>query len=222
MAVVQGDYNYDDHLRRLLDQRAARADLHGRFPSSSDFSDSPSVYSHAHFSPRPADRADLDAHTNLYNYSTAHHRIPSEPRTNRQRLHIPEASSLDMDSEPDHSYAEPGPQDDDEIISDDVSDEVTESHKVAYGPKMTVHSRAPWETGEEDNADMDEQDPSAKKSVLAFARRDNLKKSRGRDARRQDDSRPSVDSVRLQSRSKQSLETPSSQLSAGSALMYVH
>src|SRR6266436_5244043 len=43
----------DDNLRRLLDQRAARGDTHHtRFPSLTEFSDSPSIYSHPHFSPR--------------------------------------------------------------------------------------------------------------------------------------------------------------------------
>lgn len=219
--ALRSDFNHEDHLRRLLDQRAARADLHGRFPSTSDFSDSPSVYSHAHFSPRPVDRADHDARTSSHIYSTAHRRIPSDSRTDRQRLNIPEASSLDMDDEHDASYP-PSifPADEDNAV-EDTSDEVNDTQKVAYGPKMTVHSRAPWETGEEDNENHDEQDSvSAKKSVLYFSRKDNSKKSRGRE-HRQDGSRPSVDSIRSQSRSKQSIES-SSHLSVGGALMYVN
>lgn len=221
MAAYKVDYAYDDHLRRLLDQRAARADLHGRFPSTSDFSDSPSVYSHAHFSPRPVDRADPDTHTSSYNYSTPHSRIPSGSRTNRQRLDIPEASSLDLDDDPEPNS--PVFPSEDEPIPDDPADEMTDTHKVAYGPKMTVHSRAPWETGEEEFEDRDEHDSSnAKRSVLSFNRKDNSKKSRGRDGHRQDDIRPSLDSVRSQSRSKQSSEATASQLSAGSALLYVN
>ena len=223
MAAAKADLNYDDHLRRLLDQRAARADLHGRFPSTSDFSDSPSVYSHAHFSPRPVDRADLDAITSQHNYPTAHRRAPSDSRLNRHRLNIPEASSLDLDDDPEPTYPSPIFPDDEERIPEDAMDEGAETHKVAYGPKMTVHSRAPWETGEDDDDD-NEHDPAstAKKSVLSFSRKDNSKKSRGREPHRgQDDIRPSLDSVRSQSRSKQSSEGSSSQLSAGGVLLYV-
>ena len=42
----------EDNFHRLLDQhRAARADIrhHTRFPSLTELSDSPSIYSHSHF-----------------------------------------------------------------------------------------------------------------------------------------------------------------------------
>ena len=126
-----------------------------------------------------------------------------------------------MDLDPELSYPEPMSPDDEDFIADGATDEGNETQKVAYGPKMTVHSRAPWEIDEEDSAEKDEQDPFAKKSVLSFSRKDHSKKSRGRDARRQDDSRPGVDCIRSQSRSKQSSETTSSQASAGGALLYV-
>lgn len=221
MAGTRADMYYEDHLRRLLDQRTARADLHGRFPSASDFSDSPSVYSHAHFSPRSIDKVELEASTSSLNY---HALMSSEARHDRQRLNMPEASSLDLDDDPQPSYPSPIFPGDDGFISEEMPDDTSsEAHRVTYGPKMTVHSRAPWETGEDDLlAAKDEQDSSMKKAVLIFNRKDNSKKTRGRDARPPvAESRPSADSARSQSRGKQSFETTSSTISAGGALLYV-
>ena len=98
-SIRAADGQYHDHLRRLLDQRTARAGLHGRFPSSSlsEFSASPSIYSHAPFSPRLVDRTDDDGYA-----SSSHYRRPSEPSSpmsDRQRLENPNASSLDLDDD---------------------------------------------------------------------------------------------------------------------------
>lgn len=226
MSTRQDLYHHEDHLRRLLDQRAARADLHGRFPSVSEFSDSPSVYSHAHFSPRPIDR-DLEPSTSSYHQFGVHDRRPSIPQspgiTDRQRLNIPDASSLDLDDDTQPSYT-PEPSsvhDDDEDVAADETGDDTEVHRVsAYGPKMTVHSRAPWEMGDDDQVDLDDVDVHSKKSGFKFVRKDNPKKSRQRDGR-QCETRPSMDSLRSQARPKQSFETTSSQVSAGGALLYV-
>ncbi|KAI0094971.1 hypothetical protein BDY19DRAFT_902026 [Irpex rosettiformis] len=227
MSTRQDLHYHEDHLRRLLDQRAARADLHGRFPSVSEFSDSPSVYSHAHFSPRPVDR-DLEPSTSSYHHFGVHDRRPSIPQspgiTDRQRLNIPDASSLDLDDDTQPSYTpEPstGHDDaDDDIVADETGDDDTEVHRIsAYGPKMTVHSRAPWEMGEDDIVDLDDTDGMSKKPGFKFARKDNPKKSRQRDGRHQCETRPSLESLRSQTRSKQSFETTSSQVSAGGALL---
>ncbi|KAI0694874.1 hypothetical protein BC835DRAFT_1415167 [Cytidiella melzeri] len=226
MATRSDLHHHEDHLRHLLDQRAARADLHGRFPSISEFSDSPSVYSHAHFSPRPVDRTDFETSTSYYHQFSGHNRRPSVPQspgiTDRQRLDIPDASSLDLDDDTQPSYT-PEPsygndEDEDPEASEATND--TEVHRVsAYGPKMTVHSRAPWEMSGDDNNDLDDLDGSSKRSGFKFTRKDNQKKSRPRDGRPMFDTRPSLDSMHSQSRSKQSFETTSSQVSAGSALL---
>lgn len=220
------DFHDGDHLRRLLGQRAARAEIHDRF-SSSEFSDSPSIYSHAYFSPRPTDRADANASTSTY-HRAAHVRQPSEPRslmTDRQRLDIPGASSLDLDDDPRNSYLSTVSNEEDEVPSDDDSateeagDNDTEVHRVsAYGPKMTVHSRAPWEIEDEEPEEPEEPDSGSKLGAFRFAKRDTGKK-RGRDGRAAIDTRPSFDSIR--SRGKQSFDTTSSHVSAGGALLYV-
>ncbi|KAI0348414.1 hypothetical protein BDW22DRAFT_1424592 [Trametopsis cervina] len=226
MATHSDMYYQEDHLRRLLDQRAARADLHGRFPSISEFSDSPSVYSHAHFSPRPIDRADQEPSTSSYHQ---YGRRPSLPQslgiTDRQRLDIPDASSLDLDDDTQPSYTpEPGSdsdEDNDDVVAGQTDDDA-EVHRVsAYGPKMTVHSRAPWEIGEDDPVEFDEPDNVSKKSAFHFARKEkeNAKKPRSRDGRPECDTRPSLDSMHSQSRGKQSFETTSSHVSAGGALL---
>jgi hypothetical protein len=233
--ATRSDSHYQvDHLRGLLDQRAARADLHGRFPSVSEFSDSPSVYSHPCFSPRTNERADFEPTLNSYHQFGVHTRRPSGPQspgiTDRQRLNIPDASSLDLDddSQPSHTPEPlPGHYDDDYDDDDghavsEVTDDDTEVHRVsAYGPKMTVHSRAPWETDEDEIVDLDDSDNVSKKSAFKFTRKDNPKKLRPWDGRPQCETRPSLESIRSQSRSKQSFETTSSQVSAGGALLCV-
>ena len=221
------DFHDGDHLRRLLGQRAARADIHDRF-SSSEFSDSPSIYSHAHFSPHPSDRPDATPHAGAYHHAT-HARQPSEPRsllTDRQRLGIPGASSLDLDDDPRNSYLstlshEEEPVDDyDDSSTEEADGDDTEVHRVsAYGPKMTVHSRAPWELEADESPEPEDQDSVSKRTLLGFGKRDTSKRPRGRDTRSPVDTRPSFDSV--QSRGKQSFETASSHVSAGGALLYV-
>lgn len=219
------DFHDGDHLRRLLGQRAARADIHDRF-SSSQFSDSPSIYSHAHFSPRPADRTDPGASTSTYHHTT-HARQPSESRsfmTDRQRLGIPGASSLDLDEDPRNSYLSTESHDeellDDDSATEEADDDLTEVNRVsAYGPKMTVHSRAPWELEDEESAEPEEPDSGGKRSAFRFAKRDVGMKPWGREGRSPVDTRPSFDSA--QSRGKQSFDTTSSHVSAGGALLYV-
>lgn len=218
---------HEDHLRRLLDQRTARADLHGRFPSVSEITDSPSIYSHAPFSPRPFERADADASSSSYVMAT-HDRRPSEPRSpmsvmsDRQRLNIPHASSLDLDEDPRSSYAGSDAIDDDEASAQEGdSEDEGELHRVsAYGPKMIVHSRAPWETGEDDLQDDEEPDAPSRRSGFMFSKGESTKKSKGMPGRPMPDRRPSTESTRSQTKPKQSFDTVSSNVSAGGALLY--
>ena len=212
-----------DHLRHLLDQRTARADLHGRFPSLSEVSDSPSIYSHAYFSPQPADRTDTGGSVHQHRLYHTHARQPSEPRSlmsDRQRLNIPGASSLDLEDDPRYSLISEleneGLYDEDDAATEEAADDDTEVHRVStYGPKMTVHSRAPWETEDDNLDDFEELDSVGLRSAFKFTKRD-AKKPWGRDGRT--GARPSLES--LQSRGKQSFDTTSSQVSAGSALAY--
>ncbi|KAH9064281.1 hypothetical protein EDB87DRAFT_1600184 [Lactarius vividus] len=91
----------DDDLRRLLDQRAARGDAHhSRIPSLSEFSDSPSIYSHAHFSPRPPH---FDSTSPQFDFS-----IPSQYARPSERSHSPESiPSEDEDSDSRMSFLGP-------------------------------------------------------------------------------------------------------------------
>ncbi|OCH96209.1 hypothetical protein OBBRIDRAFT_862388 [Obba rivulosa] len=222
MSVVNSPLMHaqDDHLRHLLDQRAARADLHGRFPSLSEFSDSPSVYSHPHFSPRPLDRAELDANTTSFHFTVPQHNRrapPSEPRSpmsDRERLNYPDASSLDLDDDPRASQAYESPVEDEELSQ--VDDEEELPRVSMYGPKMRFHSPAPWETGEDDtDSPSDIEQPSSKRSRN---RADSSKKAWGL-PRASSETRPSTDSTRSYPKAKHSFDNASTFSSNGGALL---
>lgn len=148
---------HDDHLRHLLDQRATRADLHSRVPSLSEFSDTPSIYSHPFFSPQPADR-DVDT-SSLASQSLSR----SSPRPGRERNRINElaVSMLDLDEDPRSSFASSSVYNDEEQDDYDENDEDDEPmpRMSLLGPKMRFHSKAPWELDEgivtEDEAESD-------------------------------------------------------------------
>ena len=210
---------HDDHLRHLLDQRAARADLHGRFPSVSELSDSPSIYSHPHFSPRPPDRPFLDSHvhsfrfpqsTNVYSPSLSE---PRSPITDRERLNIPNASSLDLEDDPRSSseyqsseYQSLPPDEQDDSL---IEPEEEEPRISMYGPKMRFHSPAPWEEDQGDSKGaVDEPSRRSKK-------KDSGKKGWGL-SRASGETRPSNESIRS-GKGKHSLDAPST-FSANGAL----
>ena len=142
--------------------------------------------------------------------------------SDRQRLNIPTASSLDLDDDAHSMSASSHMQEDDEgaSVEDENTEEDAETHRVsAYGPKMTVHSRAPWEAGEDENDDPSEHDGPAKRGAFMFSKGDRPRKVKGARARHGPVARPSMDSMRSQSRGKQSFDTVSSNISAGGALL---
>lgn len=202
MNVMNPPPDRDDHVRHLLDQRAARADPHGRFPSLSEFSDSPSVYSRAYFSPRPVDKQ-LDGNFDFVVPVQARG-PPSQPRSpmsDRERLYsLPDESSLDLDDDSHSTYAYSNSHED-----DDLSPLEEELPRIStYGPKMTVHSRAPWELGEDDDPDEEEREPSS-------SRRSKTKKTEtGKRVwglgKNSSEKRPSTESNRSQGKPKQSIE----------------
>lgn len=154
---------HDAHLKHLLDQRATRADVHSRVPSLSEFSDTPSLYSHAYFSPQPA-HFPKDMSSNF----------ASPVRSDRDRFNDLAVSMLEMDDEPrsscssndyddidegDQSTAEHAPEEDDELAMPRMS---------LLGPKMRFHSKAPWEM---DSAPLQEEDSDGDNhSVLSSSR----------------------------------------------------
>ena len=183
-----------DHIRQLLNQRHAATPHHSRFPSVSDISDSPSVYSRSPFTPHPFDKVEQ---------STS---IPTFDDQDQ------EPSTLDLSDYPRTSYSTTRTTYVTEEISgsrDELSlteDDGPEHRMSLLGIKMRFHSKAPWEAGGEDTAEEEEQGrksgdrpPSrSKRSVKSFT------------------VRPSVESSRS---NKKSLEAP--QYSIGGALQCV-
>ncbi|TFY76820.1 hypothetical protein EWM64_g7191 [Hericium alpestre] len=220
---------HDDHLRRLLDQRAARADFHhGRFPSITESSDSPSIYSHAHFSPRPIDRAELDAHTSAFNFAIpSQYRGPHEPRAHidRDRLNDPSASTLDLDDDSTSSRPNSQTYDDDVLSPEQPEDEEEEVVRMSMlGPKMRMYSPAPWEMEEDTVEEAEEPEDDARSFVSkrgkvrnkgeGFMKGFNLSSLNGRN---QSASRPSTES-RFSGKEKKYFETSSSYISSSGTL----
>lgn len=124
----------DDYAGQLCDQRAACADLHGRF-SASDLSDTTSEYSHSLFSVHPADRGEPPSPTSAH-YLASHGHIPPISIADRDRLNDPSCSSLDFDDASDVSST---------ASLNDVQEDSDQLSISSLGPKMRFHSRAPWE-----------------------------------------------------------------------------
>lgn len=149
---------HEDHLRRLLDQRSTRADIQARFSSSvSEFPDTPSVYSHAYFSPRPTDNASRSVKSPIPSRSL------SNSRPERNRLNDLAVSMLDLDDDdpdPRASYASSDAYGDDDRddLHDDGEDDQPMPRMSLLGPKMRVHSKAPWEMDDEPLHEGDETD----------------------------------------------------------------
>ncbi|KIY50590.1 hypothetical protein FISHEDRAFT_71630 [Fistulina hepatica ATCC 64428] len=170
----------NEHVRRLLGQRATRADLHSRFPDVFDQDDSPSVYSHPYFSPptpHVASNSDFTypsppGHAHQYHQQPA--RVVTSPRSPPARPRFsddPGASILDLDDDSSRSSLESGPDDDDDhdeehSDDDDDPDDNDEPSRMSYlGPKMRFHSRAPWET--EDGV-LEEDEPDTRSVLSGF------------------------------------------------------
>jgi hypothetical protein len=209
----------DDHLRHLLDQRSARADINGRFSSVSEYSDTPSVYSHR-FSPIPQDRGEGDFSVKPLNVDTSRrHPFNSEPRSpisDRDLLNDPSASGLDLDDDYRSSYASSNTYDESNeqpLSPTDVEEE--DSRMSMLGPKMRIHGRAPWEMGEDTLEEGDESDSSGRSYAFSTKRAkgkgEGIMKGFSRGVSKA--SRPSDESNRSRSRSKGSFETTASSVS---------
>lgn len=213
-----------DHLRHLLDQRTARADVHAhtRFPSLSEFSDTPSVYSHPFFSPRPTmDKAEADGNAHPYGLEVPYSRSTcASPMSNRQRLNDPNASMLDLDDDSRSSIRSVATYDDDQRTINSMeyesdSDDEPQPRMSLLGPKMRFHGPAPWETSEdplqEEDEPEDEPRPSftSKRGRGRSAKGDGIMKTLGlgSSSRPSTGSRPSIESNRSQGKSKRSLES---------------
>ena len=165
-----------DHIRQLLNQRHASTPHHSRFPSVSDVSDSPSVYSRSPFTPHLFDKVEQ---------STP---IPTFDDQDQ------ELSSLDLSDGHRASYAtarttygtEETYSSRDELSLTDDDDDEPERRMSMLGIKMRFHSKAPWEAGGEDILEEEEQEcksgdrpPSrSKRSIKSFAVRPSVESSR--------------------------------------------
>lgn len=142
----------DDNLRRLLDQRAARADIqHTRFPSLTEFSDSPSIYSHSHFSPRTP-YPDSSPPQFDFAIPPQYASRPVFNATTTMRSFASSAIATTTTTEDTHDGLD-GPNSDvrllersDSVESMQSEDEELESRMSSLGPTLRFHSRAPWET----------------------------------------------------------------------------
>ena len=137
----------DDNLRRLLDQRAARADIqHTRFPSLTEFSDSPSIYSHPHFSPRTPQP---DSSPPQFDFAIPP-QYAARPIFNATTMRSFASSATTTDTQ--HGLDDPNS--DVHLLRGSASlesmmqaeDEELESRMSFLGPTMRFHSLAPWET----------------------------------------------------------------------------
>jgi len=135
----------NDNLHRLLDQRAGRADIqHTRFPSLTEFSDSPSIYSHPHFSPRTP-HPDYSSPPSQFDFAippqyarpafNAMRSLASSTATDTHALDAP-ISDIRLERRASLESIQP-------------EEEELESRISFLGPRMRVHTLAPWET--EDN-----------------------------------------------------------------------
>ncbi|KAF9455052.1 hypothetical protein P691DRAFT_754169 [Macrolepiota fuliginosa MF-IS2] len=199
----------DIHLRHLLDQRNARADPLGRYSTISEFSDTPSVYSRAFFSPRPGDKLQPDSPENDFPYNP-----PTFQQRPRRLLDDPSSSMLDLDEDSRSSMtvSEAYYDRDDEdsrSLEDDEGDEPLP--RMSYlGPKMRVHSRAPWELEDETVQEVDETESTGHGSfigMLTGGRGKSGQKTELMSPRPSNVSRPSVESSRSFLNPKRSFDT---------------
>lgn len=201
----------DAHLRQLLDQRTARADPFGRYSTISEASDTPSVYSRAFFSPRPADKPHSDSLTDDYPYKSP----TSHP--NRRLLDDPSSSMLDLDEDVrlsmalSGSYGRDDEDDDQKTIEEDGDDDALP--RMSYlGPKMRFHSRAPWELEDETVQEVDETESSGHSSFIGILTGGRSKGSKADSSSPRPSTtagRPSLESSRSLLNPKRSFDTSS-------------
>lgn len=201
------------------DLRSARsyASCHTRFPSISEFSDSPSVYSHAYFSP---DNRDIEPNTSLYRYDpdSSSQRRPSI--SNSDYLDDHATSSLDLDDEDVAGISVHTADTTDDTENDDEDDDA--SHRISVqGPKIRFHSRAPWETGGEDPIDENDSDHSAMSTAFGMkVKSKTAKADLMRHFGKSSSARPSAESIRSQAQSNGSFEIIAANHSSSRGALY--
>ncbi len=132
--------DHGNHVRNLLNQRNGHID--GRISTISEYSDTPSVYSHSYFSPRPSESGDRHI-----GYTHATPDIPGKSGGNER--YEPNGSVLDLCNDRRTSHASHIHDSGNVDVKDEEADGEREGEiapRMSYlGPKMRFHSRAPWE-----------------------------------------------------------------------------
>ena len=158
----------EDNLHRLLDQhRAAHADIrhHTRFPSLTEFSDSPSIYSHSHFSPRPPH---LDSTPPRFDFAIPpQYARPSFDAVTS--LASSTSNTLDLDTDCSSPTTDIRLERSSSPESIHLEDEEPEIRMSFLGPTMRFHSPAPWET-EDSIKEGSEQEDDARSFVTKRSR----------------------------------------------------
>jgi len=131
--------DHGNHVRNLLNQRNGRID--GRISTTiSEYSDTPSVYSHSYFSPRPSESGDRHI-----GYTCA--TLDISGKSGGSERYEPNGSVLDLSNDRRTSYALHIHDSGNVDVKDEEADGEREiAPRMSYlGPKMRFHSRAPWE-----------------------------------------------------------------------------
>jgi len=159
---------------RLLDQRAARADIrHTRFPSLTEFSDSPSIYSHSHFSPRPPHLLESSPPPQFDFAIPPQYARPSLDAVTSSTSSLTDMRGLATDcarstTDIRRSERSPSPE------SIHTEDEEPETRMSFLGPTMRFHSPAPWET-----EDRIKEGPGQDDDARSFVTKRSRSKARG-------------------------------------------
>ena len=158
----------------------------------------------------PATPASRFPHIHGHAPPAEHHPFPAFAN---DRLDDPNASTLDLseDNQSEGSHAT-NLDDDGHLITDDAD---SENRMSLLGPKMRVHSRAPWETGEDEDGDSDNDDSGIDSLSIFGGKKSGRSMIRGLGfgASKATTQRPSLESA---SKGKHSFDTASSSMGSGS------
>lgn len=207
--LPDGDVHDD---RRVINQRVdfPSGQLnHARFPSLSEFSDSPSVYSHAYFTPRSPETRDFGSDVTRFDLRIPPHHLLAQGDPREQifyRDYQPDVNALELDDDAASVGGSVSSMDETEY---DDEDNIS-THRVSLqGPRIRFYSRAPWET--EDIGEGDDSDYGGKSSGFGAmfkgkaAKADSLMRTLGRGTSVAP--RSSVESNCSRSSTRTSLET---------------
>lgn len=207
---------HEVHLRRLLDQRAAKSDL-----NDSSLADTP-LYGGSAFSPHSIHFPSTESSHKPLDTRSFHPYSTKSPSA-KDLLNDPAASSLDLedDNSPTLDTAHPFSNDLNYLEEEDFGSDVDLDPRLSMlGPKMRFHSRAPWETGGDPLSEEGDSEDDRGTIASSIRGRGRLGKGEGimkglglgsSHPRSSSASRPSVDSGRSQGRQKQSFDSSFSQ-----------